>query len=1114
MPRPCSGFGSAIPPSGYGTTGGAGGGLQDPAGLDVPQNVAGGLTGILPDAEPSWRREPSATAPALSAEPMAASPAGATGHGPGKQGKERQKGVVFSRIKMDERPGIKRCGRPALVQTVAVLGKFKEAIMSSRILRISFAFVFCALISPRSPADAPPLRAAAVVRLEGKFVLDGRLDDEVWSRAPVHTGFGRPLHAPDARPIPETEQTFFQVAVSDEALVFAVRMNEPEMNLLKPYEVPGLFDAAMWLHDDVEIFLDPVGDRAEYYQFAIDPNGTRSDQYYIEHGNTFKPYSAEWRVATAREAGAWTAEIVIPFAALWQRPSTQWAETWGFSIARTRPPPHSNWGHSLYSPVNSAGYHDSETFGTLGPLPPAPAGFTLFADLPVFRLVPEKEGFGFEAEFDLSNRGDVAAEGTVSLEIPGSGSPVLSAPYRLASGETSRIRLPGGRVPAIGDSPVLVRAADTGGRQRLAARFAARLEYEPIILRLTRPNYRDTIYSSAAPDTIRGFVRLGELPEPERGAFVRVTLGSRSLPPRHVDVAATALEIPFELSAAGIPDGEHRLSAQLLRPVPDAKIDARRPNDILLEASIPLRRLGPGTDPEVRVDEAGRLLVDGIPLFARGWYGNFEYRVSRAIQPDAYTPRTVNLMQGFVPGSTYCFVDLSRQIDENLAQTDLPLDEETKIRLRALIAGTRSHRNVIGYYLSDEPECRGLSKHYLRRVYEFVRAEDPYRACLIISRSPAEYIEACDIMCPHPYMSPSEKEDGTRWLGIPLPHLRTTLRTAASVRGASKVIWSMPQAFTYGGRFGRNPTFDESRWFALTSLANGAQGLVPFIYCGYTAHLANKVAWDSIFEDTLLLEKAWLSPGSEMPITCDTPGVDVVGRTAPAQGQPIVFLVAANQEKGKITARFRSEALARAGVTRLMVLRENRVVEVRNGEFTDTFEPLGSRIYTTLEMLPPLCSLDELRAEVEAGQLKHRAEGNLMADPSRIWRVLPRPGGDPLEGDGMLRADGTLTDGRLDTAGWMSQVRSPGPFAVEFEKPVVFSRLRLVSPTFKDATLEVQEGGGWRKLHEWRDQVSYNMEWSGGPVTTRVVRVTGTAQRRHFSPWSYDEVTEMGLYAK
>jgi hypothetical protein len=114
----------------------------------------------------------------------------------------------------------------------------------------------------------------------------------------------------------------------------------------------------------------------------------------------------------------------------------------------------------------------------------------------------------------------------------------------------------------------------------------------------------------------------------------------------------------------------------------------------------------------------------------------------------------------------------------------------------------------------------------------------------------------------------------------------------------------------------------------------------------------------------------------------------------------------------------------------------------------------------------------------------------------------------------MLRADGALTDGRLDTVGWMSKVPESGPMVIEFETPVVFSRLRIVSPTFKSATLEVREGEGWRKLHEWRDTVSGALEWNGGPVTTRFVRVTGTAQRRHFGSWSYDEVTEMGLYGK
>ena len=46
-------------------------------------------------------------------------------------------------------------------------------------------------------------------------------------------------------------------------------------------------------------------------------------------------------------------------------------------------------------------------------------------------------------------------------------------------------------------------------------------------------------------------------------------------------------------------------------------------------------------------------------------------------------------------------------------------------KLRKLVAETRNDRNIIGYYISDEPECRGVSPFYLRSLYLALRELDP-----------------------------------------------------------------------------------------------------------------------------------------------------------------------------------------------------------------------------------------------------------------------------------------------------------------------------------------------------------------------------------------------------
>jgi hypothetical protein len=103
-----------------------------------------------------------------------------------------------------------------------------------------------------------PKRHAAAARLEGKLVLDGKLDDAAWERAPVNTGFEMPLGVANRKPIPDDAQTSFRVLYDDSTIYFGIRCNEPKMNDLV-VQAARQHDAAMWSDDDVELFFDPVG---------------------------------------------------------------------------------------------------------------------------------------------------------------------------------------------------------------------------------------------------------------------------------------------------------------------------------------------------------------------------------------------------------------------------------------------------------------------------------------------------------------------------------------------------------------------------------------------------------------------------------------------------------------------------------------------------------------------------------------------------------------------------------------------------------------------------------------------------------------------------------------
>ncbi|MBN1671746.1 MAG: hypothetical protein JXR37_11965 [Kiritimatiellae bacterium] len=948
---------------------------------------------------------------------------------------------------------------------------------------------------------APPRKHAAAARLEGQIVVDGKLDDKAWAAAPEHTGFAAPLGMSSRKEIPPECQTFFRVLYDEAALYFGIRCNEPRMDRLVTQAAKKQHDAAMWSDDDIEIFLDPVGDRNEYYQFAINTDGTQVDAYLIEKGNTGKGgWSSDWQAEVFKGTNFWSLEVRFPFGVFHNRASSTWAQNWVFSIARTRKPSPSYF--SQFSPVAKGGYHDVDHFGTLGPIAIDRTQYNLFADSPVFRLEPAEGGYRVFASLQFENRGKTGYEGTLDMNVLAPKSRGASAAVRLEPESSARIELPAAFVVEEGKFPVLFKLG-TASRETLALRADQWLRYTPLAVKLTEPNYRNCIYPTEKIDAIQGVVTLGMPLEQVTNGILRVTLSSSLHRARHVDREIAGREIGFDLEAADLPVGRHLIRCEILRPRPGAKDDA---HDRVAEREIVLRKLAPAPGVEARIDEQGNLLVDGHCVFPRGWYASMSYVVSRADLPRAKLPRTTNFMMAAdereqFDSGLYTLAHATRGIDESKAKLDQPIDGELKARLRRTIAGVRNNTRIIGYYISDEPECRGLSPYFLQSLYEFLAEEDPYRFCMIVSRAPAEYMQACDVMCPHPYMSPHEIEDGTRRFGAHVRAIHANITKACAANDGSKAVWCMPQTFSYGDS-SQNPTFRESRWFTHTAIACGAKGIVPFLFCGYRNHFENWVAMNCVFEELTYLAPAWTRRDSATAVTADNPALDVIAKRDPRKDHSgSVFLVAANQSYERQTAVIEAPELARIKARRLVVLREDRLVEVEDGRFTDTFEALGVHLYTTSEVVPFMKTLDTIEAEIRAGLGRADEGGNLLGPSARIaWRTP--------ENERNFRAQRALADGVVDAAGWLPVYGDRSQCAISFAEPVSFSRVVFYSPTIRDAALDIWADGGWKTLHEWKDQFLHRIEYEGPAVTTDKLRIKPTAARGG----GLYEITEMGVY--
>lgn len=961
------------------------------------------------------------------------------------------------------------------------------------------------LLAAQATDPKPPQKHAKVVRLEGEITLDGKLDEAAWGKAPAHNDFAWPTGAVKRPAIPDDVQTTFRAVYDDEALYIGVRCNEPKMDELAVKAAP-VHDAAMWSDDDIELFLDPVGDRTEFYQLAINTQGTQTDIYVMESGNIYrKEWSAPWRAKVHKGDDYWSLELRLPFGMFHNRPSRMWSDNWVFSISRTRKPKPSYF--SMFSPAK--GYHDIEHFGTLGPIEVDRSRFNLDANLTGVQLYRKKIGFDVIADVTVENRGKKPFDGALSLDILAQKATGTTERIRLAPGEGKTLELRGATLHHPGKYPVIVTAKWADGAPALATRFDAWLNYTPVTIDLSKPVYRNTVYASQQIDSIAGTVKLRLPDRMLQGARCRVSLSSPMTPRWFTLEPIEGGTVAFDLPVERMPVGRYVLRAEVVRENKKAKFG----EDVLAAKEETLRVAGPAPAVEVRVSDEGKLLVNGGPIFTRGWYGSMTYIVSKASLPEAHLPQSTNFMMNCGQFErrdlgVYTLTGVSRMIDEAEAKLDQEIDDTLKARLREKVAATWNDSQVIGYYLSDEPECRGLSPVYLKSAYEYLKQLDSYRMVLIVSRAPSVYVNCCDVICPHPYLNPQRFDDGSRAFASPRSNIRRIVGEAVdAARGRGKVVWCMPQTFTYSGKYSVHPNVNESRWMAYTAITSGADGLVPFIFNGYWNHWENRVAMDAVFADLTFLAQAWAGEGTDTEVTSTNPNVDVVAKAySPRPGQrKHVFIVATNQGEGPQEAAISSPALKAHRNKTLVVLRENRVVKVNaDGAFTDRFADLGSHVYTTLEIVPDLETWKELEEKVARRQRALRESGNLLAQPDIRW-AIEEPGPP-------WKKPASLADGETNAAAWLPVYADRSQCLVIFDEPVTVGRVEFWSPTLKTARVEALDGDGWRTLHTWTDHVGQRFAWKGEAVTTDRVRIVPVEQKNGWGTWSYPEITEMGLY--
>ncbi len=188
-------------------------------------------------------------------------------------------------------------------------------------------------------------------RTPNPILIDGRLDDDAWQRAPWTDAFVD--IEGDAKPVPRFH-TRAKMLWDDTYFYIAAEMEEPHV-----WGKLTEHDQIVYHDNDFEIFIDPNGDRSEYYEIEINVLGTIFDLFLAESYNNGGPALHGWDATGMISAIAidgtlndpsdidrgWSVEFALPWSLLApfaQTPAPpQDGDVWRVNFSRVQ------WQHEL-----------------------------------------------------------------------------------------------------------------------------------------------------------------------------------------------------------------------------------------------------------------------------------------------------------------------------------------------------------------------------------------------------------------------------------------------------------------------------------------------------------------------------------------------------------------------------------------------------------------------------------------------------------------------------------------------------------------------------------------------------------------------------------------------
>ncbi len=331
---------------------------------------------------------------------------------------------------------------------------------------------------------------AQVREAAGEIVLDGKLDENAWKKAVVHSDFRPFANSGKAR---LKTKTSVMVLLRGGNLYSGISCDEPFMDKLKAPKGGG----AIWNMDGVEIFMAPTGASDEFYQFLVTASNLRWSQWYGEAGVIRPdPYEPLWESKVYHGKNFWSVEAKFPLSGFYMTRNQNWRSKWLFNITRNRYPVKEEY---TWSPMRYSS-HESRLFRSLEGFPKRNEA----ADVYIKSVVPTAVtamSNGFRASSVLEIQASSAAAGSYSLALTAAGCKTTRQYIKLVSG-LNKVVVNNTSYAAIGKNKVKVVLSGPSGT--LGRFYPVNIVYSPVAIRLEQPNYSNVFYPDQDHTKVKG----------------------------------------------------------------------------------------------------------------------------------------------------------------------------------------------------------------------------------------------------------------------------------------------------------------------------------------------------------------------------------------------------------------------------------------------------------------------------------------------------------------------------------------------------------------------------------------------------------------------------------